>query len=61
MQTKSKVYQVAPAKQSDYAAQQRVRVAAQQKAEIDREQRRREMDARLDVNAGKWRYSCDGK
>ena len=61
MQKQTKVYQVSPAKQNDYGTQQRARVAAQQQAEIDREQRRREMDARLDVHAGKRRYTCSGK
>lgn len=60
MQKQTRAYQVSPAKQSDYATQQRARVAAQQQAEIDREQKRREMDARLDVNAGKWRYTVSG-
>lgn len=61
MQKQTKVYPTPPVKQSDYASQQAARVSAQQKAESERAQRRREMDARLNVNASKWRYVCPGE
>ncbi|BCF94035.1 MULTISPECIES: hypothetical protein [Paraburkholderia] len=61
MQKQTKVYPAPPVKQSDYASQQAARVSAQQKAENERAQKRLEMDARLDVNASKWRYVCKGE
>lgn len=61
MQNKAKVHNVSSTKQSDYAINQTTRLAAQQKAEMDREVKRREMDALLNVNAGKWRYSGSGE
>jgi hypothetical protein len=61
MQRQTKVYPAPPSKQSDYASQQAARVSAQQKAENERAQKRLEMDARLDVNASKWRYVCKGE
>ncbi|MGF6758960.1 hypothetical protein [Paraburkholderia sp. GAS42] len=46
------------ATQSDFALTQKARVAAMAKAESDRAQKRQDNDARIDVNAGKWRYVC---
>jgi hypothetical protein len=46
------------AAQSDFALTQKARVAAMAKAESDRAQKRQDNDARIDVNAGKWRYVC---
>ncbi|ALP66856.1 MULTISPECIES: hypothetical protein [Paraburkholderia] len=61
MQKQTKVHPAPPSKQSDYASQQAARVSVQRKAESERAQKRLEMDARLDVNASKWRYVCNGE
>lgn len=43
-------------KQSDFAISQKARVAALEKAEKERAQKRRENDALLNVNASRWRF-----
>ena len=45
-----------PVRQSDFIITQKARAAALQKADSERAQKRLENDARLDVNASKWRY-----
>jgi hypothetical protein len=47
--------------QSDYVIQERARVSSRKKAEGERAQKRLEMDAHLNVNAGKWRYIRPGE
>ncbi|HEY3596241.1 MAG TPA: hypothetical protein VGL08_01805 [Paraburkholderia sp.] len=47
-----------PVRQSDYSVMQKTRAAALGKADDEREQKRRESDARINVNASKWRYVC---
>ncbi|MGF6372331.1 hypothetical protein [Paraburkholderia sp. MM5482-R1] len=40
----------------DYVATQKARVEALRQAESDRAQKRLDDDARIDINAAKWRY-----
>jgi len=41
--------------------EQKARVSAWERADSERAQKRREMDARINVNASKWRYICSGE
>jgi len=45
-------------RQNDYVDAQKSRAQALKRADIERAEKRRENDARLDVNASKWRYIC---
>lgn len=56
MQRQSKMYSSSPVGHSDFVGTQKARAAALEKAEDERAQRRRDNDARIDVNASKWRY-----
>lgn len=58
MRGRPKVYSASPVTPSDFASTQKARVAARESAENERAQKRRDSDARLDVNASKWRYVC---
>jgi len=46
----------APFRKQDLTATQKARVEALRQAESDRAEKRLENDARIDVNAAKWRY-----
>ncbi|WP_250516955.1 hypothetical protein [Caballeronia sp. INDeC2] len=46
----------APFRKQDLTATQKARVEALRQAEIDRAEKRLRDDARIDVNAAKWRY-----
>jgi len=48
-----------PARQSDFVDVQKARALALKRADIERAQKRRENDARINVNASKWRYICE--
>ncbi|RKT21974.1 hypothetical protein B0G69_5390 [Paraburkholderia sp. RAU2J] len=61
MQNRTKAYSSSPARQSDFIATQKERAAALAKAESERAQKRCENDARIDVNASKWRYTRIGE
>lgn len=58
MPTQPRTYSSPPVRQSDYVVEQKARESAREIAEGERAQRRRDMDARIDVNATKWRYIC---
>ncbi|CAG4925891.1 hypothetical protein R52603_05419 [Paraburkholderia saeva] len=58
MQKTARTISPMSATQSDFALTQKARVAAIAKADNDRAQKRQDNDARIDVNAGKWRYVC---
>lgn len=58
MRERTKVYSASPISQGEFASTQKARAAALEKADNERAQRRRDSDARLDVNASKWRYVC---
>lgn len=45
-------------RQNDYADTQKARALALKLADSERAQKRRESDARINVNASKWRYIC---
>jgi hypothetical protein len=60
MQSPIKVNSPAPLKQSEHAVAQKARASALERADDERAQKRRDNDARLDVNASKWRYVCLG-
>ena len=47
-----------PVRQSDYVDAQKTSALALKRADSERAQKRRENDARINVNASKWRYSC---
>lgn len=55
---RTKAYSASPITQSEFASTRKARAAALETAENERAQKRRENDARLDVNASKWRYVC---
>jgi hypothetical protein len=61
MQRQTKVYSNSPVRLSDYGMEQKARVSAWERADSERAQKRREMDARINVNASKWRYICSGE
>jgi len=58
MPRQPRTYSSPAVRQSDYAVEQKARESARKMAEGERAQRRRDMDARIDVNAAKWRYTC---
>ncbi|QBR04084.1 hypothetical protein [Paraburkholderia pallida] len=58
MRQRTKAYSASPIRQCDFASTQKARAAVLEKAENERAQKRRDNDARLDVNASKWRYVC---
>lgn len=58
MRGRPKVYTASPITPSDFASTQKARAAALERADNERAQKRRDSDARLDVNASKWRYVC---
>ncbi|KVN53925.1 hypothetical protein [Burkholderia stagnalis] len=47
-----------PARQSDYVDVKKARALALKRADSERAEKRRENDARINVNASKWRYIC---
>ena len=47
-----------PVRHSDFVDVQKARSSALKRADIERAQKRLENDARIDVNASKWRYTC---
>ncbi|CAB3754670.1 hypothetical protein [Paraburkholderia solisilvae] len=61
MPTKIKTYSTSLDGQNAYVNEQKARVSAREQAENERAQKRREMDARIDVNASKWRYISLGE
>jgi hypothetical protein len=60
MTKQPKVYSAPPVRQSDYVVAQKARTSALEKADSERAQKRRDNDARINVNASKWRYICPG-
>jgi hypothetical protein len=60
MPKQTKVYLKSPVGQGDFVVAQEGRVSAREKAEIERTRKRLDMDARINVNASKWRYVCPG-
>ena len=50
-----------PSRQEDPVATRKARAEALRQAEADRAQKRLDGDARIDVNAAKWRYVSSGK
>jgi hypothetical protein len=50
-----------PSRQEDSVATRKARAEALRQAEADRAQKRFDDDARIDVNAAKWRYISSGK
>lgn len=56
MQTKLKL--PTPARPSDSVDVRKARELALKRADIERAEKRLENDARIDVNASKWRYVC---
>ncbi len=60
MLKQTKMTSATPVKPNDYAIAQKARVSAWEKADNERAQKRLENDARINVNASKWRYSCLG-
>jgi hypothetical protein len=61
MSTKMKTYTTSLDGQNAYVNEQKARVTAREQAESERAQKRRDMDARLNVNASKWRYISFGE
>jgi hypothetical protein len=61
MLKQTKVYSTSPVRQGDYVIEQKERVSAREKAESERARKRLDMDARINVNASKWRYICPGE
>jgi hypothetical protein len=61
MPTKMKTYSTSLDGQNAYVTEQKARVSAREQAENERAQKRREMDARINVNASKWRYISLGE
>ena len=55
------MHSTSPVSHSDYVIQERARVSSREKAESERAQKRLEMDARINVNASKWRYIRPGE
>jgi hypothetical protein len=51
-----KAYSSSPTGQGAYVIEQKARVAARERAENERAQKRLDMDAHINVNASKWRY-----
>ena len=47
-----------PVRQREYVDTQKARALALKRADSERAERRRESDARINVNASKWRYIC---
>ena len=47
-----------PARHSDYADVKKARASALKRADSERAEKRRENDARINVNASTWRYIC---
>ncbi|WP_420914456.1 hypothetical protein [Burkholderia stabilis] len=47
-----------PVRQNDYVDLQKSRAQALKRADIERAEKRAENDARINVNASKWRYIC---
>ncbi|WP_206996672.1 hypothetical protein [Trinickia mobilis] len=45
-------------RQSDYVDAYKARALALKRADSERAEKRRESDARINVNASKWRYIC---
>ena len=61
MPKQTRMHSPSPASQSDYAIQEKTRISSREKAESERAQKRLEMDARINVNASKWRYIGPGE
>ncbi|WP_423382429.1 hypothetical protein [Burkholderia sp. LMG 32019] len=47
-----------PTAHSDYVDMKKARASALKRADSERAEKRRENDARINVNASKWRYIC---
>lgn len=60
MQKQTERKLASPARQSDFVDVQKSRALALKRADIERAQKRLENDARIDVNASKWRYISEG-
>jgi hypothetical protein len=60
MPKQTRTYPAPPVKQSDYVIAQKARASALEQADSERAQKRLENDARIDVNASKWRYVAVG-
>jgi hypothetical protein len=60
MSSQTKVSSSVPVRQSEFAVAQKARASALERADSERAQKRLDSDARLDVNASKWRYVCPG-
>ncbi|GAB7521255.1 hypothetical protein PBS_02380 [Paraburkholderia sp. 2C] len=60
MPKRTRVYPTSPVAQSDYVTEQKERVSARGKAESERARKRLDMEARVNVDASKWRYICLG-
>jgi hypothetical protein len=61
MPKQTKVYSASSVRQSDFIVTQKAHASALEKAENERAQKRRDNDARINVNASKWRYICSGE
>ncbi len=61
MPTPIRLHSTSPVSQSDFAIQERARVSSREKAESERARKRLETDARINVNASKWRYIRPGE
>jgi hypothetical protein len=57
MSSQIKTNAPAPVKESEHAVAQKSRASALERADAERDQKRRINYARIDVNASKWRYS----
>jgi hypothetical protein len=60
MRAQTKVIPATAGRQSEYMVAQKSRASALADADDLRAQKRLESDARIDVNASKWRYVCPG-
>jgi hypothetical protein len=60
MSNETKANSATPVRQSDAVVTHKARAAALEKADSERAQKRRDNDARINVNASKWRYTCLG-
>lgn len=61
MPTPIRLHSTSPVSQTDFVIQERARVSSREKAEGERARKRLEIDARINVNASKWRYIRPGE
>lgn len=54
----AKVYSASPIRQSAFIGTKKACTTVLEKAGIEPTQKRRDKDARLNINASKWRYAC---